>query len=287
MNNANYSVSIDTGKMIPVTVTRFPSGEVNVKLEVSPGNTMQVHRAFTVSVQGYEPNTLFILACIKNALEDLLLRSNTKADIHLFMPYIPNARYDRHMVDGDSFGLQVFSDMLNILKFDRVLVSDPHSDVATSLIKNCVQIPQHVTVMNALAKSGEVYDVLVAPDAGAAKKIYKAAQALNKPVVTMSKSRDVLTGQIKGVYLLDELPDNAKCLIVDDICDGGRTFIEAAKVLLGEGATSVDLFVTHGIFSAGLDNLIDNGIRHVYTTDSFRAWDELNCPDLSVVKYFK
>ena len=33
-----------------------------------------------------------------------------------------------------------------------------------------------------------------------------------------------------------------------DICDGGRTFIELAKVLKDNGAKRVTLYVTHGIF---------------------------------------
>ena len=45
------------------------------------------------------------------------------------------------------------------------------------------------------------------------------------------------------------------CLIVDDICDGGGTFIPLAKKLKNAGAKTVTLYVTHGIFSKGLDPL--------------------------------
>lgn len=55
-------------------------------------------------------------------------------------------------------------------------------------------------------------------------------------------------------------------LIVDDICDGGGTFVGLAKELRAAGATRVYLYVTHGIFSKRLPL---EGIDHVYTTDSF------------------
>jgi ribose-phosphate pyrophosphokinase len=54
---------------------------------------------------------------------------------------------------------------------------------------------------------------------------------------------------------------NKRFLIVDDICDGGRTFTELAKVLKKWTDMPVDLYVTHGIFSKGMsvfDGLIDN-----------------------------
>jgi ribose-phosphate pyrophosphokinase len=56
-------------------------------------------------------------------------------------------------------------------------------------------------------------------------------------------------------------------LIVDDLCDGGGTFTAHASVLLAAGATAVDLYVTHGIFSKGLP--LDH-IDRVFTTDSYR-----------------
>lgn len=281
---AKYKVLTDQNREIPLTIMKFPSGEVNVKLEVNPGYRWPIKNSVTVTVQGYDPNTLFVLACIKNALEDLFLRSDIEGKVYLFIPYVPNARYDRHMVDGDSFGLQVFASMLNLIGFARVIVADPHSDQTSALIKNCVQIPQHVVVLDTLAGDND-FDVLIAPDAGAAKKIYKVAQALDKPVVIMHKVRDVSTGNIVDVMLLDELPPNAKCLIVDDICDGGRTFTEAAKVLRAHGAQSVKLFVTHGIFSKGIDALLFNGIDGIYTTDSFQDLKS-NGTYLKVFKYF-
>ena len=59
------------------------------------------------------------------------------------------------------------------------------------------------------------------------------------------------------------------CLIMDDICDGGGTFVLLAEYLLRHGAASVGLAVTHGIFTKGIDILFDAGISRIYTTDSF------------------
>ncbi|HCW17254.1 MAG TPA: phosphoribosylpyrophosphate synthetase, partial [Achromobacter sp.] len=44
-------------------------------------------------------------------------------------------------------------------------------------------------------------------------------------------------------------------LVVDDICDGGRTFLELASALRDTTRQPVYLYVTHGIFSKGLGEL--------------------------------
>ena len=53
---------------------------------------------------------------------------------------------------------------------------------------------------------------------------------------------------------------------MDDICDGGRTFIELAKALKVDGPRSVWLYVTHGIFSQGF-----GVFAGIFTTDSFES----------------
>jgi len=61
---------------------------------------------------------------------------------------------------------------------------------------------------------------------------------------------------------------NDNFLIVDDICDGGGTFIglgEAIKKI--NPSAKLELFVTHGFFTKGLDKLLKL-YDTIYTTDS-------------------
>jgi ribose-phosphate pyrophosphokinase len=55
---------------------------------------------------------------------------------------------------------------------------------------------------------------------------------------------------------------------VDDICDGGRTFIEISKALDGYQG-ELYLFVTHGIFSKGFEELFKHFTK-IYTTNSIK-----------------
>ena len=162
------------------------------------------------------------------------------------------------MVAGESLSIKVVADFINSLGFTTVFCEDIHSDVGVALINNLVHIKQEACAWNLPNFERPANTILVSPDAGAAKKVFAVAKKLGyNEVVTASKERDVATGRIVSTVV--ELPDNFELktyLIVDDICDGGRTFIELAKAIknaVNYNGERICLYVTHGIFSAGMD----------------------------------
>lgn len=193
---------------------------------------------------------------------------------HLELPWLPWARQDRHMVAGDSFALKVFASQLNTLKFDKVKVLDPHSDAA-AVIDNFVAIPQEAGLLQSAALQHQFQQnalMLVAPDAGALKKIDAVARAVGAvEYAILSKKRDVVSGNLTGFALVAGDVSGRDLLIVDDLCDAGGTFIGSAQVLRDAGARSVSLYITHGIFSKGVEHLFANGIDAIYTTTSLAA----------------
>lgn len=222
-----------------------------------------------VKPEGSLPEMFFEIA----QAVDVLRQLNNRIYIHLLMPYIPYARQDRPMVRNDAFSLRVFSDLLNKLKLDKVTVVDAHSDVSCALINNVTHVQQHQLLGFSWVQHVLPFgDVLVSPDAGSLKKIEKVAEVMHPSGrVTMAKVRDVRTGQITGCRISDcdlsSLEDRS-CLIVDDICDGGATFIGIAQALKSAGVKHINLWVTHGIFSRGLDSLYEAGIDRIFTTTS-------------------
>jgi ribose-phosphate pyrophosphokinase len=90
---------------------------------------------------------------------------------------------------------------------------------------------------------------------------------LVKGYMTASKSRNLMTQEITDTSFDGDVT-NRNVLVVDDICDGGRTFIQLGKKLREQGCKELSLLVTHGIFSYGVDELMKIYDR-VYTTDSF------------------
>ncbi|QYC52498.1 ribose-phosphate diphosphokinase [Salmonella phage SSBI34] len=175
----------------------------------------------------------------------------------LHLPYLPYARQDRAMVNGESISVVVMANLINSLGFDAVWIDDPHSDVGPSHIKNAVITPQHELLLDMCNKDDVLSDgtIIVAPDAGAMKKASKLAELADLPLGTGGKHRDVKTGKITGTTYSGPDVKGKRCLLVDDIADGAATFVFLAEKLKSLGAKQVDLYVTHGIFSKGIDDL--------------------------------
>jgi len=184
-------------------------------------------------------------------LKDLLDQNEVKAVLEI--SYLPYARQDKEISNESTFALKTFSKILNCLQFDTVFISDPHSKTATDLIQNSV------AQYNALPNIK--HDILCYPDKGAVLKysvLYKTDYAYGEKV------RDQLSGNILNYALFGNVK-NKSVLIVDDICDGGATFIFLTKALLEAEAKEVNLFVSHGLFTKGIKILKDAGINRIFT----------------------
>ncbi|MDZ7323777.1 ribose-phosphate diphosphokinase [Kosakonia sacchari] len=247
----------------------FPDGAVWLKVT---GKLPLFGQQMRVRVAAMRDMNDFMLLA---QLVDAVRHATDIAVSHLELAWLPWARQDRHMVPGDSFALKVFANLLNTLNFNKVFVLDPHSDAAAAAINNCVVIAQESCLMQsetlrrAIGK-GEL--MLVAPDAGALKKIHNVAKASGaQEYAILTKERDVATGNLTGFALVTGDVAGKDLLIVDDLCDAGGTFIGSAQVLRDAGARSVSLYVTHGVFSKGVENLLNNGIDAIYTTTSFTS----------------
>ena len=88
-----------------------------------------------------------------------------------------------------------------------------------------------------------------------------------------SKQRDVKTGKLKAFKVYADDLRGRDCIIVDDICDGGGTFMGLAEELKQKGAGKLYLAVSHGIFNRGFEEL-NKVFEKIYTTDSFRDIEE-------------
>jgi len=199
---------------------------------------------------------------------DALKRMGVKA-ISLFVPYFPAARQDRVMIPGEPLTVKVYADIINAMGFESVTVFDPHSEVTPALLNNCTVIANHQFVQKVVGQiGGEVK--LISPDGGALKKIYKVSEFLGgAEVVECSKSRDVKTGKLSGFKVYADDLEGANCLIVDDICDGGGTFIGLAEELKNKNAGKLYLAISHGIFSKGFNEL-RKYFDQIFTTDSIK-----------------
>jgi len=273
--NANYKTMILNldPKFTPLTNQgeikfqsfTFSGGEPHIKINPDFDRNEKV----TITHRLNSFNDLGLL-CIT---VDALRRMDVKV-IDLFIPYFPAARQDRVMIKGESLSVKVYADIINTLQLNKVFVFDAHSEVTPALVNNCEVIPNHTFIQQVLNVIGENVK-LISPDGGALKKIYKVSEFLGGvDVVECSKSRDVKTGKLSGFKVYEDDLNGMDCLIVDDICDGGGTFVGLAEELKKKNAGKLYLAVSHGIFNKGFEVL--DCFDAIFTTNSVKDFEGEN-----------
>lgn len=267
-------------------LNRFPAGEIGVVLPKA--NTMPVY-AGNVNIwydwTSYKNDGLIVLAQLVQTLRDKYKNNAaTKLVIRLVLPYVPYSRQDRVCNSGESLSLKVFAEMINAMNFDVVETWDNHSDVATALINNCLNISQ-TSILGNRPVTLKMGVTLVSPDNGAMKKVRDIAKSLVgfNSIVRCDKNRDVTTGKILSTEVFDKkvVEENGRFLVVDDICEGGATFIGVGQAIKEiKPNAQLSLYVTHGFFSAGLDKLLEI-YDYIYTTNSVCRIEH---PNLHIIK---
>ena len=252
----------------------FSDGQPHLKLDMASVEALDKTAAVRILCRLAMTADLLLALYAKNTLDYLEF-----AHVELHVSYLMAARMDRVMQPGEPFSLKVVGGILNSAGFKKIRVFDPHSEVTPAIIDRCYAVDNHAFVKDALehylaANPDTKAYCLVSPDAGALKKIHGLARDLGiEDVVECMKERDVKTGALTHFKTTTENLAGKTCFIVDDICDGGGTFIGTAQMLREKGAATIVLLVSHGIFSKGTSFA---GIDAVYTTDSFREVPEVN-----------
>ena len=262
-----------------IATSNFPGGECHVQIS-------SIKITEKTDIVAYLKSSHDIMALLLTV--DAIRRTHQKTAINLSIPYFPYARQDRVCNPGEALGVAVMARLINGLHCESVTIFDPHSDVTPALIHNC----QIITLADIVSKSVLVDEILnknmtlISPDAGAEKKIQSVAKRIAESgksvnVLCASKVRDTATGKIVSTQIHGELL-GSDFIMVDDICDGGKTFIELAKLLKSLGAQNIYLYVTHGIFSKGLDIFREN-FKHIYCAHTFLEAEKVDPTFLTIL----
>lgn len=257
---------------IKFKVSKFPDGQQTVDIE-TPINFLQ-GEDIRIDARISTFRDLELIIATNQALHEMSVNT-----VSLYVPYFLGARSDRKFREGGvNYLKRVICPVINSQKFNTVVILDPHSDVLEACIDNYEKISNFILVKNSLTSidnrdGAQDRIVLVSPDGGALKKIYDVAEEFQIPnIITAMKHRDIKTGKITHTEVpdLSKFGEDHKFVIVDDICDGGRTFIELSKAIRKQNAISdIYLIVTHGIFSSGLEEL-SKYFTKIYTTNSVK-----------------
>lgn len=272
MKKLNLRSLVDSN--IKYDILKFPDGQNTISILNIKEDDLEKEESVLITTSITSWQDLEILVGANQILKEI----NPQVQVHLYITYLLGARSDRKFDEGSTNYLKnVIAPVINSQNFTSVIVSDPHSDVVEAVLDRSKPDRWPALFLTSAAVNRYRNSVLVSPDAGALKRVESIQKSLKSgfthyvdEIIVAHKIRDIATGNIVKTHI-DIKPEHVykTLIIVDDICDGGRTFIELAKAAKSAGHRGkMVLVVTHGIFSKGLDEL-SQYFDNIYTSNSY------------------
>ena len=242
---------------------RFPDGELKLRLPVDGAGRLPAHVVLLRSL--HDPN---------EKLVELLLAARaarTLGALHITLvaPYMAYMRQDIAFAPGEVVSQQVVGAFLAGL-VDAVITVDPHLHRVATL-QEAMAVPQAIVLSGAepladLIAQRRPGALLVGPDGESAQWIAQAAARHGFDHAVCTKVRH---GDRDVAIELPPLHAQGRAVVLlDDMASTGRTLAQAARLLLQDGAASVDVAVTHALIDAeALAALHAAGVGEFWSTD--------------------
>ena len=272
--NSNLTLAEAIGDHLDVPLTRaqvrrFADNEVFVVIE----ENVRGEDVFVIQSTSYpaNDNLMELLICI-----DALTRASAKR-ITAVMPYFGYARQDRKVGGRTPISAKLVANLITRAGADRVLTMDLHSgqiqgffDIPTDNLLSTRVLAQDIRENYPKAKDL----MIVSPDVGGVVRARALASRLQADLAIVDKRRSGpgvsevmnIIGDVKG----------RRCILFDDIIDGGGTICNAAAALTNQGAEAVSAYVSHGVLSGGAVERVEaSALKELVVTDSIAGPDHV------------
>lgn len=245
----------------------FPDGEIKLRLPVPLPCKVVLLRSL------HQPNTKLV---------EVLLAARTARELgaqHLTLvtPYLAYMRQDIAFQPGEAVSQKIVGRFLAEL-FDAVITVDPHLH-RISTLREAIPCPQALTLTAAPLLADFVHSqckgaLLIGPDEESEQWISAAALQHGFDHGVCRKTRH---GDTHVEVELPDVPVHGRhVVLLDDIASSGHTLAQATRLLLQAGAKTVDVAITHALFSGDAVQVVRKaGVRHIWSTDAVAH--ESNC----------
>jgi ribose-phosphate pyrophosphokinase len=206
------------------------------------------------------------------------------ASVTAVIPYFSYAKGDKKDEPRVSIRARVCADAIEAAGVDRVVTMDLHA----AQIQGFFRVPvddlyARPFLCDAIRAEALAFPVVVAPDAGFAKKARAYARRLGAPLAIADKVRSGHDERARVIDVMGEVAGR-DAVLVDDFTISAGTLVEAAVQLEERGARSVIAAVSHGVFAEGsMRRLEASPIRKLITTDSVETQPVELSPKVRVV----
>ena len=248
------------------SMTRFPDGELNLKLECDVrGADVFVVQPTCPPVNENLMELLTFLDCLRRSSADR---------ITAVMPYFGYARKDRKDEGRVPITAKLVANLITKAGADRVLAIDLHAhqiqgffDIPTDHLYARPVIMEHV---RAIAVTNPV---VVSPDVGGTKLARAYAKALHADIAIVDKRR--ISGDTIVVENVVGDVDGRDLFLVDDMVSTGGSIADACRILKDKGANRIFIVATHAVLCGNaVEKLNAAPVEQIIFTDTIPRRDK-------------
>lgn len=244
--------------LVPLSVDEFPDGSFRFSGDFS---VLDFAYPVQITLKSTLPEVIVAIHQVVDAIQEY---AGNNALIELHIQTFPDQRADRVEKDGQSVPARVSAKLIGALNVKEIYIYDAHSQVfvqeliirSTAKVieisaADCFEWARYETATELLP-----VDFVVAVDKGAKLRAETTAEQEGAAVIYADKKR--VEGKVVGHEIVGKalVHPTDTIWVVDDLCDGGATFISIAKLLRETYKfEELNLYVTHGLFSKGKEEL--------------------------------
>ena len=262
-------------KVSEAHVTHFADGEILCEPveSVREKDVYIVQSTYTPVTENLFEILVFVDAC----------KRASSRKINVIIPYFGYARQDRKSKPRQPITSRLVADLLKTAGVDRVISVDLHAPQIqgffSCLIDELTAIPLLATHYE---KDNNSNLVVVSPDHGGVNRARRVAEKINAPLAIIDKRR---TGpNVAEVMNIVGDVQGKDCLMVDDMIDAAGSARAGALALKANGAKSVKICCSHGLFSGpAAERLLDGVFDEIVCTDSIPLPERMKSDKVKVV----
>ena len=262
-------------KVSEAHVTHFADGEILCEPveSVREKDVYIVQSTYTPVTENLFEILVFVDAC----------KRASSRKINVIIPYFGYARQDRKSKPRQPITSRLVADLLKTAGVDRVISVDLHAPQIqgffSCLIDELTAIPLLATHYE---KDNNSNLVVVSPDHGGVNRARRVAERINAPLAIIDKRR---TGpNVAEVMNIVGDVQGKDCLMVDDMIDTAGSARAGALALKANGAKSVKICCSHGLFSGpASERLLDGVFDEIVCTDSIPLPERMKSDKVKVV----
>lgn len=251
-------LGVKLGKCI---VRKFKNDNIFVRIEENVrGKDIFVIQTSAIPVNDYLMELLIMIDALKHA---------SARRVTAVMPYYPYARSDKKDQPRISIAARLVADLLETAGADRVLTMNLHSPQIQGFFRIPVdQLLASPILCTYFSKKKLKNCIVVAPDAGSAKRAEKYALTLGLPMAILDKRRHPLNDTVEVLHIIGDVNGKNAIVFDDEIATGG-SMIETARALVEHGAKEIYAGAVHAVLSGGApEKLQESPYKQIVVTNT-------------------